>query len=91
MGEASQFYAWFIARDILGHRTEHVHFVEPDAATHGRLLFRDFLRSHKEEADRYETLKRSLLLDFPTDRAAYTLGKTDFVRSMITRAKQLGT
>ena len=81
----------------LGPRTHHVHLVEfgsPDARLTGedtfwdRLLFRDYLRTHPEEVRRYEALKRYLATRFPTDREAYTDGKTDYVRSVMVKARQ---
>jgi len=44
------------------HRTHHVHMTELDGDLWHRLLFRDYLRSHPDEAQRYATLKRSLAL-----------------------------
>ncbi|MBV9850914.1 MAG: GrpB family protein [Armatimonadetes bacterium] len=80
-----------------GPRTHHVHLVEvgsPDARLTGedtfrdRLLFRDYLRAHPEEARRYEALKRDLAARFTTDREAYTDSKTDYVRSVMVRARR---
>ncbi|MEO8066503.1 MAG: GrpB family protein [Flavobacteriales bacterium] len=87
MGEHAPYYAWFIARNARGERTEHIHMVEPDAATEARILFRDFLRTHPEEALRYEALKRSLNAAHPNDRAAYTNGKTSYITSIVTQAR----
>ncbi len=88
MGEQAPFYAWFIHRDPAGERTEHVHMVEPDAASEARLLFRDHLRRHREDALRYETLKRALHAAHPNDRTAYTLGKTDFITGIVAKARK---
>lgn len=73
-----------------GPRTHHVHIVEPDAAGvwGDRLLFRDALRTHPEEARRYETLKRELAAQFPGDREAYTDAKGEFVRDVTARARR---
>lgn len=86
MGEEQPFYAWFIGRNAQGARTEHIHMVEPDAASRARVLFREHLRTHPEEAARYELLKRELSVAHPNDRAAYTQGKTDFIQRVIARA-----
>ncbi|MEJ2290580.1 MAG: GrpB family protein [Deinococcales bacterium] len=59
----------------------HVHaFVvgDPEVARH--LDFRDYLICHPERAARYGRLKRELADRFRDDRAAYTDGKTAFVR-----------
>lgn len=89
MGERASHYAWFIGRNARGERTEHIHMVEPDEASKDRILFRDFLRAHPAEAVRYEALKQQLLHAHPADRAAYTHGKTAYVRSIVQQARTL--
>ena len=73
-----------------GPRTHHVHIVEPTVSHNprlgafefaDRLLFRDYLRAHPDEAQRYEDLKRDLAARFSDDREAYTNGKTEYVYS----------
>ncbi len=80
-----------------GPRTHHIHIVEPGASSDprlgmftfcDRLLFRDYLRAHSEEARCYEELKRGLAAQFPQDREAYTDGKTDYVYSVMEKARQ---
>lgn len=88
IGERAPFYAWFIKRDRHGRRTHHVHIVEPDAASEDRILFRDHLRRSPEEARRYEELKRALSHEHPSDRAAYTKGKTDYIAGIVREARQ---
>ena len=83
IGEMAPFYAWFIKRDGAGGRTHHVHMVEPDTASEGRILFRDRLRAEPELVRRYEALKQDLLRRFADDRAAYTQGKTSFIQDVI--------
>jgi GrpB-like predicted nucleotidyltransferase (UPF0157 family) len=75
------FYAWFIKRDpATGARTHHIHMVEAHFAGHWeRLLFRDYLIEHPDVAKEYEQLKRRLAAASPTDRVAYTRGKTEFI------------
>lgn len=89
MGERASHYAWFIGRNARGERTEHIHMVEPDEASEDRILFRDFLRAHREEAARYEALKQRLSQAHTNDRAAYTQGKTDYIRSVVEKARTL--
>ncbi len=43
------------------------------------IFFRDYLRSHPDEARRYSELKKSLAARYRNDREAYTEAKTDFV------------
>jgi GrpB-like predicted nucleotidyltransferase (UPF0157 family) len=88
MGEEAPFYAWFIGRHASGERSEHIHMVEPDQASEDRLLFRDYLRAHREAAEQYEALKLMLLRKHPRDRAAYTQGKTELIRSIILQARK---
>ena len=88
MGERAPFYAWFIARNAAGQRTTHIHMVEPDAASEDRIRFRDFLRAHPEDAERYKQLKLDLLAAHGHDRAAFTRGKTAFIASVLHRSRQ---
>ncbi len=88
MGEQVPFYAWFIGRNAAGQRTAHIHMVEPDAASEDRVLFRDFLRTHPQDAQRYERLKLELLEAYPQDRAAFTQGKSAFIASILNQARQ---
>lgn len=69
-------------------RTHHIHIIELDSILRERLLFRDYLREHPEEAFRYAQLKRQLAQQFLTDREAYTNGKTEYVQSIIQKATQ---
>jgi GrpB-like predicted nucleotidyltransferase (UPF0157 family) len=87
MGEQAPFYAWFIARNERGERTAHIHMVEPDTASDDRIIFRDFLRAHPDEAARYERLKTRLLEAHADDRAAYTTGKTAFINAILDQAR----
>ncbi|WP_315789914.1 GrpB family protein [Fischerella sp. JS2] len=68
-------------------RTHHVHIVEAHGEFWQRKLFRDYLRMHPEEAKRYEALKRDLVARFPTDREAYTNGKSEFIHIVMVKAQ----
>ncbi len=70
-------------------RTHHIHIIESDSILRERLLFRDYLRAHPDEAFRYAQLKRHLAQQFATDREAYTSGKTEYVQSIIQKARQI--
>lgn len=50
------------------------------------LLFRDYLRTHPDDASAYEKLKRQLAEQFPHDGAAYTEAKVPFFWEAIRRA-----
>lgn len=82
------FYAWFIKRNSAGVRTHHVHMVESDFEHRDRLLFRDYLIDHADTAKAYETLKLALASEYPSDRIAYTNGKTEFVVRVTQLAKE---
>ena len=67
-----------------GFRTHHVHLVaagDPQWASY--LSFRDLLRDNVQARDRYAESKIRLARDHPTDRAAYTAGKNDVVRALL--------
>lgn len=66
-------------------RTHHVHVMDLGEASR-RLLFRDWLRNHPEDAQRYAQVKHQLARRFPTDREAYTDGKDDIVAQILGRA-----
>ncbi|ABK99099.1 GrpB family protein [Pelobacter propionicus] len=85
--EVPPFYAWFIKRNGRGERTHHLHMVESHFEQWDRLLFRDYLRSHPEEAARYQELKLSLCRQYGDDRIAYTRAKTGFIVELTKRAQ----
>lgn len=87
IGESEPFYAWFIKRNADGERTEHLHMVSPDRASVDRIVFRDHLRHHPEEAAAYEALKTELARKHTKDRTAYTQGKTAFIQAALQRAR----
>jgi GrpB-like predicted nucleotidyltransferase (UPF0157 family) len=70
-----------------GPRTHHIHMVEPDSLLWERLLFRDYLRQHPEEARRYEGLQYDLARRYATDREAYTSGKAEYIDSVMQAAR----
>jgi GrpB-like predicted nucleotidyltransferase (UPF0157 family) len=59
-----------------------------DGEMWSRLLFRDYLRSHSDEARRYAALKRNLAIRHGQDREAYTDAKADYVTTVMTKAVQ---
>ena len=72
-----------------GVRTHQLHLYEashPAAAAH--LLFRDYLRTHEEEARRYEALKRELALQYRADRLAYNDAKTEYIEAVVEMARE---
>lgn len=53
-----------------------------------RILFRDWLRAHLEDALAYEALKRRLAAHAAGDWEAYTGGKSGFVAAIVARAER---
>jgi GrpB-like predicted nucleotidyltransferase (UPF0157 family) len=74
-----------------GPRTHHIHIVEPGQEPDDKVIFRDFLRTHPEEAKTYLRLKQELARDHAEDREAYTNAKTAYVSSILARAKAHGS
>lgn len=67
----------------------HVHMFQVGTEDWERhLLFRDYLRQHPDVAKEYEALKRELSSRFQTDRVGYTDGKTEFIESVVQRARR---
>jgi GrpB-like predicted nucleotidyltransferase (UPF0157 family) len=77
---------YFRKEDGAGRRTHHVHVFEQGSEHIERhLVFRDFLRSHPDWAEKYSDLKRTLA----ENRVAnYTDEKTEFVRHIEQMARQ---
>jgi GrpB-like predicted nucleotidyltransferase (UPF0157 family) len=62
----------------------HLYIVHVDNLEFKRhILFRDYLRSHPEEAKQYGDLKRELAHRFREDRSAYSNGKREFVTRIL--------
>jgi GrpB-like predicted nucleotidyltransferase (UPF0157 family) len=77
----------FVRRDDTGQRRTHVHMAPEGEPVWGMLAFRDYLRAHPEEAERYAALKRALAECFPGDRVAYTRGKAEYVTRVTALAR----
>lgn len=68
-------------------RTHHLHMVELTSGFWEKhLLFRDLLRTHPEEAQRYCQLKKELAANVGSDRETYTEVKTSYIESAIANA-----
>lgn len=52
------------------------------------LLFRDYLRSHPAEVDRYATMKREMAAVHRADSIAYTDAKSPLINEMLARAEE---
>jgi GrpB-like predicted nucleotidyltransferase (UPF0157 family) len=78
----------FFRKGIPGPWTHHIHMMQPSSPLwERRLLFRDYLRTHREAADTYANLKRSLAKQFGDNVAAYRDAKTAFIEQMMLKAR----
>jgi GrpB-like predicted nucleotidyltransferase (UPF0157 family) len=74
-------------REALGTRRTHIHVRQAGSwAEQFALLFRDYLRAHPEDRDRYAALKHRLAKEFRDDRHAYTEAKIPFIWAVMSRA-----
>jgi GrpB-like predicted nucleotidyltransferase (UPF0157 family) len=70
-----------------GIRTHHLHTFEigsPQIYRH--LAFRDYMRSHPEEAQNYSQLKQKLAQQYPQDIQGYMDGKAEFIKAIDEKA-----
>jgi GrpB-like predicted nucleotidyltransferase (UPF0157 family) len=68
-------------------RTHHLHLVDSGPGHwEDYLAFRDFLRSHPDEAANYEQLKRGLAAQFRDRREDYTSGKSGYIAGVLAKA-----
>ena len=66
-------------------RTHHVHMVEKDSRDWRiTVVFRDFLKSHPEAADKYADAKMCLATKYAHDRGAYQQAKDEVVERILT-------
>lgn len=69
--------------------THHLHVYEQSSDEwRNNLLFRNYLRSHPEQAAAYAELKKHLASIYVEDRATYTQMKAPFIQSMIELAQK---
>lgn len=78
----------FFAKGAREHRTHHLSLAEPSSNFYAeKLLFRDYLRAHREAFDEYRALKKRLARLHAHDRASYTEGKRVFVERVLALAQ----
>jgi GrpB-like predicted nucleotidyltransferase (UPF0157 family) len=77
----------FFAKPAERPRSHHLHVCEIGSEHEFRhLALRDYLRGHRDEAARYEALKREAVMRSPQDRLAYIEAKGEYVRELEARA-----
>jgi GrpB-like predicted nucleotidyltransferase (UPF0157 family) len=86
--DRSQPFMTFVKTDDNGNRTHHVHLAEEEHNFWDRLYFREYLKQNRDEARKYFELKDELCKKFPSDREAYTDGKSEYVNSVTAIAKE---
>jgi GrpB-like predicted nucleotidyltransferase (UPF0157 family) len=74
-------------REAPGTPRRHIHVRRAGSwAEQFALLFRDYLRTHEEEARRYESLKYQLAASYQEDRHGYTDAKAPFIWEIMAKA-----
>ncbi|MBE9042014.1 GrpB family protein [Oscillatoriales cyanobacterium LEGE 11467] len=70
-----------------GSRTHHVHIFEKGSGQIDRhLTFRDYMRTHPEDAQQYSELKQKLAAKYPEDIEGYMDGKHGFIQEIDSKA-----
>lgn len=82
---------WFYcACRIAGGVRFHLHLVKYNSDFHLKhIIFRDWLRVHPEDARRYYELKLDLAERYGHDMVVYANAKTDFIKSIVEKAKKI--
>jgi GrpB-like predicted nucleotidyltransferase (UPF0157 family) len=74
-------------REAPGTRRTHIHVRRAGSwSEQFALLFRDYLRTHEEDADRYAALKREVAERYRLDRITYTDAKGPFIWETMVKA-----
>lgn len=86
---------WFFRADLSdeveGTRRYHVHLTVAESDEwKNLLLFRDYLRSHPEDANTYAELKKEAAEQFNEDGSAYRKKKAPFFMDILERARRKG-
>jgi GrpB-like predicted nucleotidyltransferase (UPF0157 family) len=70
-----------------GIRTHHIHIFELGSTQIDRhLAFRDYLRVHLDDAQKYSELKQQLARQYPADIEKYMDGKDEFIKEIDNKA-----
>ena len=77
---------FIVRQEPMGTRTHHIHAAPKGHRIWEGIAFRDYLRTHPDEAARYAALKRQFAESHATDREAYTDSKDEFVRQVTAKA-----
>ena len=67
----------------------HIHITYQGSNEHvDKILFRDYLRNHPEEAKKYYELKKEWSIEAGENRQKYTELKTEYIREILEKAKK---
>lgn len=79
---------WSVCFPSVEHRTHHLHVVEQGSNDWPQwLLFRDYLRTHPDAAQRYAALKEALAAADDRDRLRYRAGKAPLISQLMVEAR----
>ncbi|MBC7880723.1 MAG: GrpB family protein [Anaerolineae bacterium] len=80
---------YFRKENEAGMRTHHIHVFEVHSAQVERhLAFRDYMRVHPEDAQKYSQLKQKLAKQYPNDVDGYVNGKDEFIKDIDKKAAE---
>ncbi len=77
---------FILRKELMGTRLYHIHAAPAGHQLWQGLAFRDYLRTHPEDAGRYAELKYKLAESHAADREEYTIAKSNFVNEITERA-----
>jgi len=82
---------YFFPKGPASFRTHHLNLVEYSSETgwNDPLLFKKYLIEHPFSMREYASLKQHLALECKNDRKKYTEAKSDFIKSVIIKARNL--
>jgi GrpB-like predicted nucleotidyltransferase (UPF0157 family) len=80
--------AFYVRDKLMGTRIYHLHVACAGQPVEKWITFRDYLRTHPEDAQRYAALKYDLAARHTSDREAYTDAKGLFVQEIVDKAQR---
>ena len=79
---------YFFTKGNKTYTTYHLHIVKFNSQPwKNQIIFRDYLKKHKEIIKKYNELKEGLAEKYKDDRKKYVAGKDKFIKSVIKEAK----
>ena len=68
-------------------RTHFIHIMELNSQRYkDTIIFRDYLKKHKDVLKKYEELKKDLAIKYANNREMYSASKNDFIKEVIKKA-----